>query len=381
MTWMNTLLIKLLKRQNNMATVNLDFSTELKKYGTENFEACYNCGTCTAVCSLSTEDDSFPREMVRFSVLGMESDIESSLKPWLCYYCGECSDSCPREANPGELMMGLRRWLTAKYDWTGLSGLLYKSLPLTLIAFVLIIVGVIAFTVLKDSSHETLMHYGHLFEIISIGCVFSIILLPNIVRMWWFTIIRPKVKVPFISYFKGIWEFLLHMFTQKQSLSCEDDDKFRWFEHLILVFSYLALLFTTIVLDWFGTENIFIIILGYVESVIICIVTIDFVSSRIKKNREVNKFSQPSDWFFVIWLFLLGFSSFIVRVFIDLDLLETNFWIYLFHIIVLAQWALVIVPFGKWTHFLYRPFAIYFASLEKAALERQYKTGLAAEIA
>ncbi len=97
MTWMNTLLIKLLKRQNNMATVNLDFSTELKKYGTENFEACYNCGTCTAVCSLSTGDDSFPREMVRFSVLGLETDIESSLKPWLCYYCGECSDSCPRE--------------------------------------------------------------------------------------------------------------------------------------------------------------------------------------------------------------------------------------------------------------------------------------------
>lgn len=365
MTWMNTILIKLLKRKNNMATVDLDFSTELKKYGTENFEACYNCGTCTAVCSLSTEDDSFPREMVRFSVLGLEEDIESSLKPWLCYYCGECSDSCPREANPGELMMGLRRWLTAKYDWTGLSGLLYKSLPLTLIAFVLIIIGVIAFTVLKDSSHETLMHYGHLFEIISIGCVFSLILLPNIIRMWWFTIIRPKVKVSLISYFKAIWELLLHMFTQKQSLSCEDDDMFRWFEHLILVFSYLALLFTTIVLDWFGTENMFIIILGYVESVIIFIVTIDFVSSRIRKNREVNKFSQPSDWFFVIWLFLLGFTSFIVRVFVDTNLLENNFWMYLFHIIVLAQWALVIVPFGKWTHFLYRSFAMYFNKLKE----------------
>ena len=91
-----------------MANINPDFAIELKKYGSVNFNACYNCGTCTAVCSLSTEEDSFPREMVRYSVLGLEDEIQASLKPWLCYYCGECSESCPRTANPGELMMALR---------------------------------------------------------------------------------------------------------------------------------------------------------------------------------------------------------------------------------------------------------------------------------
>jgi quinone-modifying oxidoreductase subunit QmoC len=87
--------------------------------------------------------------------------------------------------------------------------------------------------------------------------------------------------------------------------------------------------------------------------------------SRIKKNKEINKFSQPSDWFFVIWLFLMGFSAFIVRIFIDIKLLETNTWMYLIHLIVLVQWALIIVPFGKWTHFLYRSFAMYFAKLKE----------------
>ena len=37
----------------------------------------------------------------------------------------------------------------------------------------------------------------------------------------------------------------------------------------------------------------------------------------------------------------------------------------LFHLTVLAQWALIIVPFGKWTHFLYRSFAMYFVELKK----------------
>jgi quinone-modifying oxidoreductase subunit QmoC len=130
-----------------MATINPRFREELNKYGAFDFNACYNCGNCTAVCSLSTEGDSFPREMVRFSVLGLEDDIKSSLKPWLCYYCGECTTNCPRTAYPGELMMALRRWLTSVYDWTGLSGLLYKSLPLSIFAFILTALGVIIFSI------------------------------------------------------------------------------------------------------------------------------------------------------------------------------------------------------------------------------------------
>lgn len=65
--------------------------------------------------------------MIRLSVLGLEDEIQSSLDPWLCYYCGECSETCPQLSDPGELMMALRRYLTAKYDWTGLAGKIYKS--------------------------------------------------------------------------------------------------------------------------------------------------------------------------------------------------------------------------------------------------------------
>ncbi|MDX9749296.1 MAG: 4Fe-4S dicluster domain-containing protein, partial [Paludibacter sp.] len=97
-----------------MATINPAFGKELQKYGSVNFNACYNCGNCTAVCSLSTTENSFPRNMVRLSALGLEEEIQASLKPWECYYCGECTTYCPQEANPGELMMSLRRYLTAK---------------------------------------------------------------------------------------------------------------------------------------------------------------------------------------------------------------------------------------------------------------------------
>ncbi len=346
-----------------MAKVNPSFGKELNKFGAIDFNACYNCGNCTAVCSLSTHDASFPRELVRLSALGLEDDIKSSLKPWECYYCGECSKLCPQEANPGELMMSLRRYLTAKYDWTGLSGLLYKSLPLTIIAFVLIFVGVLQFSISVDFNLERMLHVGHLFEMIAIFAVACIILAPNIARMWWFTILKPKVKVPFKKYVTSISDLFVHMFTQKRALGC-DDNQVRWFEHFIMVLGYLSLLFTTVFLNWFSSEYLFVTIFGYVVSAIVFVVTFDFVLSRIKKNKEVSKHSQPSDWLFVIWLFLMGLTAFLVRLFIDLDLIETNKWLYIVHLTVLAQWAMVIVPFGKWTHFLYRSFAMYFAKLK-----------------
>jgi len=348
-----------------MASINTGFSKELSKFGAFDFNACYNCGTCTAVCSLSTGEDSFPREMIRYSVLGLEDDIKSSLKPWLCYYCGECTTHCPQEAEPGELMMSLRRWLTSVYDWTGLSGLLYRSLPAAIIAMTLTALVVIVYALFESFDLEKIIHTGHIFEMVAIGTVFTVILLPNLLRMWNFIILKPGIKVPFKKYVTGLRDLIVHMFTQKRTLGC-DDSQVRWFEHLILVFGYLGLLFTTVFLDWFSSESTFVIVLGYVVSIIIFTVTVIFVSERIIKRREVSKRSQPSDWMFVAWLFMMGLSAFAVRLFIDLDILQNNIWLYLAHMIILVQWALVIVPFGKWTHFLYRSFAMYFDAIRKS---------------
>lgn len=356
-----------------MARINPEFSNKLKKYGAFDLNACYNCGNCTAVCSLADENNAFPRKMIRLSVLGLEEEIETSLEPWLCYYCGECSTTCPREADPGELMMSLRRWLSAKYDWTGLSGLLYKSKTASAIAFLLLMVAVVWFAAYEQFNIETIMHYGHFFEMVAIALVFTFILLPNIIYMWWLTIFKPGIKAPLSVYFKSIIELVVHMFTQKRTLGC-DDNLVRWFEHFILVLGYLSLLFTTVFLNWFSSQSIVVIVLGYIESAIIFIVTFDFVRRRIKKENEISKHSHPSDWLFVIWLFLIGLTAFVVRLFIDLNFLENNIWLYLVHLIVMVQWALLIVPFGKWTHFLYRSFALYFNNLIVAAQKLDKQT-------
>lgn len=350
-----------------MATIDTKFGKKLQKYGATNFNACYNCGTCTAVCSLSDAEQSFPREMVRYSVLGLTKEAKSSLKPWLCYYCGECTTHCPQEANPGELMMALRRWQIGAYDWTGLSGLLYRNVAGYFLAFAFIIALVIGLADYFQLSQQQLIHYGHLFEIFAISGVFVAIILPNIIQMWYWTVLKQKIKFDMKIYFPTLRDLFIHMFTQKRTLDCERtrENKIWWFEHLVLVIGYISLLFTTVFLDWFGTNSIVIVTLGYVMSAIVFIVTFDFMIRRIRKSNEKTTFSHPSDWFFVIWLFFMGISAFAVRLLIDLNVLENYFFIYYFHLIILVQWALVIVPFGKWLHFIYRPFAMYFLELAK----------------
>lgn len=352
-----------------MHVINYEFADDLSKFGTVDMNLCYNCGNCSAICPLSEGDISFPRKMIRASILGVEDKIETSLEPWLCYYCGECSETCPEEANPGELMMSLRRYLTSVYDWTGLSGLFYSSIPALIISFILVAISIIGIGFIKQFNIESIMEFGHNFEKFAILGVASLILLPNIIRMYWYTILKGKIKAPFKVYVTGIYDLVLHMFTQKNTLVCKEKT-FRWLEHLLIVIGYLLLLFTTVFLNWFGTENTFIIWLGYIVGAIIFILTFDFILGRIKKNQEMSKFSHPTDWIFVIWLFLMALTAFIVRIFIDTDLLNNNLWLYIVHLIILAQWAILIVPFGKWTHFLYRSFAIYFANIKKSAINR-----------
>jgi len=348
-----------------MPTIDLKFGKKLKKYGAIDFNACYNCGTCTAVCSLSTEQESFPRDMVRMSVLGKSLEVNLSLKPWLCYYCGECTTNCPQEAKPGELMMSLRRYLTSVYDWTKLSGVFYRNLAAYIIVFVLIAIAVPVVYAVTEPGQEQWMHYGHLFEMFAIAGVFAIILLPNIIRMWYFSVWMNTKKFSLKHHITSMDALFVHMFTQKRSLSCEANvhNRIWWLEHLALVAGYLLLLFVTVFLDWFGTESSAIVYLGYILCAVIFIITFHFILKRIIKSPEKSTYSHPSDWFFVIWLFLMGITAFIVRLFIDLQLLGDNFWLYQLHMIVLSQWALIIVPFGKWTHFLYRSFAMYFENI------------------
>lgn len=95
-----------------MTAINPDFTQELQRYGVAGSLACFNCGTCAAICPLIY--GSFPRKMIRYSQLGLKDRLlEAGDELWRCLHCGLCTQTCPRNADPGELILGLKRFVVA----------------------------------------------------------------------------------------------------------------------------------------------------------------------------------------------------------------------------------------------------------------------------
>lgn len=97
-----------------MTQLNPAFIEEMGNYGEDTALACFNCGTCTAICPLVYAH--FPRKMIRYIQIGAQNRIlENAQELWKCLHCGLCTQTCPREANPGEIILALKRMVVANW--------------------------------------------------------------------------------------------------------------------------------------------------------------------------------------------------------------------------------------------------------------------------
>ena len=77
----------------------------------EGMKACFNCGTCTAICPAAEFYNYDPRLIVDIVQSKNNEEIESLLKGDMIWYCGECMSCvtrCPRGNAPGLIIIALR---------------------------------------------------------------------------------------------------------------------------------------------------------------------------------------------------------------------------------------------------------------------------------
>jgi quinone-modifying oxidoreductase, subunit QmoC len=387
-----------------MSRVNPHFANELKKFGADDFSACYNCGNCTAICALTDKNSSFPRKMIRYSVLGLEGEIQASVDPWLCYYCGDCSTTCPREADPGNLMMAIRRYLTTKYDWTGISAKLNTSKFWEITALLLLALAVLlAFVFFGGEMTTELTPEGGVkintfapwrtVELAdwAVAAVLSFLLLSNVANMHRKVIGSQKgLKIPLKLYFTEFYEMVTNFITQKRFAKCDTEKESfltkvkkgkhtYWLIHFLLMTSY-ATLFIMIVgfLGWFQTEEIHPWyqpqrLLGYYATIGLLTGIIYFTVLRLKKSTEKAKKTHFTDWTFLILLFLATVTGILLHLFRINGMPYATYYTYVIHLMIIFPMLLIEVPFSKWSHLAYRPVAIYFSNLVIKAGELEAK--------
>lgn len=97
-----------------MVLVDPNFAEEMARHGNDTALECFNCGTCVAICPLI--DQHFPRRIIRYIQLGAKDRIlENVHELWRCLHCGLCTQTCPRQADPGEVILGLKRYVVATW--------------------------------------------------------------------------------------------------------------------------------------------------------------------------------------------------------------------------------------------------------------------------
>jgi len=78
--------------------------------GTRGLNSCIQCATCSATCPAVDHMDHTPRRLIAMVNAGLKDEVLASNTFWTCASCYACSERCPKEIRPSELMYALKRY-------------------------------------------------------------------------------------------------------------------------------------------------------------------------------------------------------------------------------------------------------------------------------
>lgn len=364
---------------------------DVRKFGRFDVAGCFNCGSCVLSCDLAGEHATFPRKSTRHVLMGLRRLLNESLDPWVCHDCGDCAIVCPRQTEPRKSMETLRRYLASVYDWTGIAARINSSRAwhvgsLTFVGFlVLILVGLYHLYVVrmpwKDFA-STSMGLEHMFPIMTyftVGVILFplLMLMTNAFHMYLLTVHRTEIiKTPLTQWLIEAKTFMVHLFTYKKMIECPTG-KFRWYKHMFLASGTMAMLIVLVFwMRWFQTDKVYAVYhpqrwIGYLATAFLIFGTVDILLGRLKKEKEIHKTSDFLDWTFPILLLATTVSGIIVHIFRMAGLELATHYSYAIHLMIVVPMLVIEMPFGKWTHMIYRPLALYFLSLKERTLEQR----------
>ena len=359
---------------------------DIRSYGTFDSAACYQCGSCTLSCDLAADSVSFPRKSLRYALLGLRRPLLGSLEPWICHDCGDCSIFCPRQAEPRISMMTLRRFLTAQYDWSGISARLLRSKTWYLSSLIgvalftlLLIVGYHLWYVAMPVGQFATTPFGldHMFPLITYYTLVVILLplallLSRVVRVWRCTMAGQNI--PLSAYLSQAWTYVYQSVSHPLLRKCSE--KGRWRGHWLLAFGTVLMLgIKTFGLRWFQTDNIYPFYnpqrwVGYLAAACILYGIGTILVERWRKQKEIYKETTFNDLVFPVLIVLVVLSGLTAHILRYLGLGLSCHYTYALHVVIATPLLLIEMSFGKWSHMIYRPLALYFLAVRERAQQQ-----------
>jgi quinone-modifying oxidoreductase subunit QmoC len=356
-----------------------EFVKELIDLGGESLKNCFQCGTCSVVCSLSPAEKPFPRKEMIWAQWGLKDRLLKDPDIWLCHQCTDCSTRCPRGAKPGDVLAAVRsyaigrvsrpRFLAKALTAPGyLPGLL--AVPaLLLFAFFWIATGSLSFPG-GIISPEDLIPNSYAY--VAMGLLFAFVFVVfgiGIARLWRNI---SESDVPPAPSGGGSWlrawvSVVVDILKHSKFGKC-DENKVSRYSHLALFYGAILLLIATglsaVLHHLFGIYSPHplvgpVKIAGNLGAVLFLSGLVFVIARRFSPSGNIGR-TGYFDWFLLwtlVFTTLTGISTEVIRL---AGMAAATYWLYLGHLWLMFVFFLYL-PFSKGAHMIYRTVALAYA--------------------
>jgi nitrate reductase gamma subunit len=189
-----------------------------------------------------------------------------------------------------------------------------------------------------------------------------------------------------MNWLQAFWQavFVQSLAQKRYREDCETPENTRvwylskWFVHAATMWGFLGLLTATVLdflLDiigvkatgtfvplWYPTR-----LLGTLSGLLFMYGITVLLYKRWKAVDKAHSFSRPSDWIFLCLLCISGVTGFIVEIALYMPGAPMwGYWMFIFHVAVSIT-LLLLLPFTKFAHAIYRIVALYIHALKPVA--------------
>jgi quinone-modifying oxidoreductase, subunit QmoC len=370
-----------------------DFIDAVIASGGGDLKKCFQCATCSVACGLSCDHSPFPRKEMHWAQWGLKDRLMADPCIWLCHQCNDCSERCPRQARPGDVLAAVRRQAVQHYavphrfaSWVNnLSTLPFMFLiPAVLLAVALLLrdpLGAALGAGQPDGFYAEFFPHWLLISFFSLFV--GLALLGGIVgvaRFWRAMKEADAVSgltTPAVGMVPSIVRTLGSIFAHDRFRECNARRSRQW-THLLAFYGFLALFITTVwaVIDLYVNPMLGIAsaypfdlthpmkFVANAGAVLLIVGSGKAIWDRSRGNG--TEVSTAFDWSFAWLLLAIGVTGVVIEILRfamqpDAGALETTAYALYFIHLVLVFGLLVYLPYSKFAHVLYRTVAVVYA--------------------
>jgi len=348
-----------------------DFRRKLRERGGATASRCFQCATCSAVCELAPKGAPFPRRQMVLGQWGLEDQLVADPALWLCHQCNDCTERCPRDARPGDVM-GVLRSLAIEAlaaprflgEWVGNAG---KTWPLLLGIPILFWVGLLyawhGLTIPEPPLvyHEFVPHPS-IYVVYTAASIWACVAFAIGGMRFWELSGRGANRQG--SFWSHLMPALIDIATHKKFASCGPAKPRRW-GHFALLWGFVAAAVASgiIIIAMYGMGEELPLpqlhpakLIGNLGAVLLVVGGVILLRNRLEDAKGTGQTNAFDAFFLVVVLVVVttGVLSELGRLFFEPALACSVYVVHLGAVLCLFLTA----PYSKFAHLLYRTLAM-----------------------